>query len=330
MSDELHTTASPFVPSQEPPVRYRQPDLIRFSGRTVSDQLETVDYIKDTHTRIWYNCQMEGYAPHHHSAIEIIYCLENGYTVTAAQQTYNLQEGDILFIPPHMVHRLIGGVKGARFIMLFDPEPLSLFRDYKMVSVLFARAYHLARKDNPDLYHFVSGELQKAADVYFSNKPMWEINAYANIIRIYAAIGRDFFARNETLSISGPDHFQANFDKFADLISYIDKHYAEDLTLERAAEYVGFSKFHFSRLFKEYTGTTYYDHLLNRRIQAAQELLMTQMPVTDICYQTGFHSPTSFSRSFKAVTGFSPKEYRRYSEQYENRMSKSILPPPQE
>ena len=102
------------------PAKYRQPDVDDYGGRTVKDDsLEIVDYVPQTHVRIWYNCQMEGYELHHHAALEIIYCVQNTYTVTAGRETFSLGEGDILFIPPNVIHRLIGGVQGVRFIIRY-------------------------------------------------------------------------------------------------------------------------------------------------------------------------------------------------------------------
>ena len=43
------------------PAKYRQPDVDDYGGRTMKDDsLEIVDYVPQTHVRIWYNCQMEG------------------------------------------------------------------------------------------------------------------------------------------------------------------------------------------------------------------------------------------------------------------------------
>ncbi|SEA24551.1 AraC-like ligand binding domain-containing protein [Lachnospiraceae bacterium NK3A20] len=322
-------TVSPYKPSGDIPIKYRQPDAFdqEDPSRNVSDTLEIVDYIKDSHLRIWYNCQEDGYETHHHSAIEIIYCIENGYTVTAGQKTFNLQEGEILIIPSHMIHRLLAQPKGARFVMLIDPEPLMVYRDYKIVSPLFSQPMYLTARNHSGIYRYVADELQKATDIYFENLPMWEMNVYARLIRVFAAIGKDFFRGSENFEIGeNNSHARVNYNKFADLLAMVDEHYPDDISLDEAADFVGFSKFHFSRLFKEYTGTTFYDHLLNRRIQAAEELLNSNMSVTDVCYRTGFHSLTSFSRSFKQITGFSPKEYRRYSEQYDSkRFSTSII-----
>lgn len=67
--------------------------------RSVSGSREYVDYIAESHLRIWYNTQTEGYANHYHNAMEIIVCAENQYVITTNSSTYTLDPGDILIIP---------------------------------------------------------------------------------------------------------------------------------------------------------------------------------------------------------------------------------------
>ena len=80
--------------------------------------------------------------------------------------------------------------------------------------------------------------------------------------------------------------------------------------LETMASYIGFSKYHFSRLFKEHTNSTFYDYLSRKRIQAAQEMLLAGESITSIAFQTGFNNPASFSRCFKKYTKYNPTEFR--------------------
>ena len=161
------------------PAKYRQPDVDDYGGRTMKDDsLEIVDYVPQTHVRIWYNCQMEGYELHHHAALEIIYCVQNTYTVTAGRETFSLGEGDILFIPPNVIHRLIGGVQGVRFIMLFDLEPASMFRETRLLAPVMNGPFHLRKKDRPDLYCAVQERFERMIDLYFSQQAMWEISVY--------------------------------------------------------------------------------------------------------------------------------------------------------
>lgn len=105
-------------------------------------------------------------------------------------------------------------------------------------------------------------------------------------------------------------HSIENHKKLSSLLQYIDTHFEEEWTLETAAQYTGFSKYHFARIFKEYAGTTFSCYLTCRRIQSARELLNTQMSITDIAFRTGFNSLTTFCRCFKKCTCLSPSDYR--------------------
>ena len=64
------------------------------------------------------------------------------------------------------------------------------------------------------------------------------------------------------------------------MLDYIDAHYTEDLTLDAVASYSGFSKYHFTRLFKQYANTTFYDYLSYKRIKVAEQLLTEPEPVS--------------------------------------------------
>ena len=91
---------------RETPPKYKQP-VTEFVGRNLTGSLEQIDYSPKSHIRIWYNNQVEGYATHHHTAMEMILCIENTYTVIANNKTYHLNVGDILLIPPNMLHKII-------------------------------------------------------------------------------------------------------------------------------------------------------------------------------------------------------------------------------
>lgn len=81
------------------PLSYEQP-VLNFKARSLSGSREYVDFIPESHLRIWYNTQTEGYANHYHNAMEIIVCAEDQYFITTGSRTYTLVPGDILIIPP--------------------------------------------------------------------------------------------------------------------------------------------------------------------------------------------------------------------------------------
>ncbi|AGT33538.1 AraC family transcriptional regulator [Geobacillus genomosp. 3] len=93
---------------------------------------------------------------------------------------------------------------------------------------------------------------------------------------------------------------------------YIDRHYAEPLTLDDVAEYIGMSPYYFSKLFKEHFGVTFIDYVTNVRIERAREALAhTDQSLKEICFSVGYNDPNYFSRVFKKQTGLSPSEYRK-------------------
>jgi AraC-like DNA-binding protein len=100
-------------------------------------------------------------------------------------------------------------------------------------------------------------------------------------------------------------------DKFNTVMDYIDSHYTEDLNQDDIAASVGFSKYHFSRLFKQYTNYTFSSYITRRRIRAAENLLeQPELSVTEVALQSGFPSISTFNRVFKQVKNCTPSEYR--------------------
>ncbi len=85
----------------------------------------------------------------------------------------------------------------------------------------------------------------------------------------------------------------------------------EEWPVRRLARVSGVSAAHFARSFKEAFGVPPHRYLLTRRIERAVALLRdTDVPVTDIAFQTGWKSLGTFGRTFRDVTGESPGERR--------------------
>jgi AraC-like DNA-binding protein len=91
---------------------------------------------------------------------------------------------------------------------------------------------------------------------------------------------------------------------------FIDRHFAQPVDLDTIAGKAFLSKYHFIRVFKYHYGCTPHQYLMEVRIAAAKKLLRTGMPVAEVSYSVGFHSPTSFTGLFKRITGSSPLAFR--------------------
>lgn len=89
----------------------------------------------------------------------------------------------------------------------------------------------------------------------------------------------------------------------------MEEHIYEDIGYEDVAKSVHMSSYNFHRTFSFIVGMTPNEYLRNRRLTlAAQELLTTDISVTDAAYKYGYESPESFSKAFSRFHGSTPKQ----------------------
>ena len=96
-------------------------------------------------------------------------------------------------------------------------------------------------------------------------------------------------------------------------VDYIQKHYMEpNLSLNDICSYLNISTSYFSTIFKDMTGGTFLEYLINIRMEKAKELLKnTTLKNYEIAEKVGFSDPHYFGISFKKMTGKTPTEYAR-------------------
>ena len=92
---------------------------------------------------------------------------------------------------------------------------------------------------------------------------------------------------------------------------YIDRHFSENINLDKIANKALISKFHFIRLFKKYYGRTPNQYLQEVRIEKAKKLLQKVNSIDAVCASIGFITKTSFISLFKKFTGFTPLSYQK-------------------
>lgn len=91
----------------------------------------------------------------------------------------------------------------------------------------------------------------------------------------------------------------------------MDRSYAEPLDVPTLAAVAQVSAAHFIRSFKETFGETPHRYLQRRRVERAMFLLRDRtISVTDVCFDVGFNSLGTFSRTFAGIVGVTPSEYR--------------------
>ena len=100
-------------------------------------------------------------------------------------------------------------------------------------------------------------------------------------------------------------------DLIQNAITYIEEH-LETVRAMDVAQHIGYSYFHFTRLFSAVMGETVGSYIKKRRLAVAgKKLLYTDKRVIDIALESGFDSPEAFSRAFKTFFKVSPNLYRK-------------------
>lgn len=96
------------------------------------------------------------------------------------------------------------------------------------------------------------------------------------------------------------------------VISYIDEHIGDEITVGLLAKRFHYNADNLSRMIKRYTGMRYIDYITNKRIERAKKLLLnTDIRIQDIHNAVGYKDMKHFRNVFIKLEGVSPSEYRR-------------------
>lgn len=284
-----------------------------FSGtrNMQSDRQELVSYHQSSAIRIWCNQQAVDFDPHWHSAMEIIAPVENWYDAVIRGETYHLIPGDILIIPSGELHALKAPEKGTRFIFLFDISSIAKLSGFASIQSVMDDPLIITKNTYPHIYDDVYHILLQMRNEYFNKNEFAELTIFSLLLNLFVKLGTNHLSNMNLFASARPYKQKEYINKFNDVMDYIDAHYMEDFTLDSVASAIGFSKYHFSRLFKQYTGFSFCAYICHRRIKVAEELLeQPDLSITEIAMQSGFPSISTFNRVFRQQKNCSPSEYR--------------------
>ena len=274
---------------------------------------ETLNYKQRTSIKLYDNDEYEDYPAHWHTNLEIIMPTENIYTVECYNQVITLREGDIVLICPGCIHTLYAPEKGRRIIFQADINPLRFIKEIETLVTIISPLIVITPEDFPSIYDKVKSLLLEIKNEYLSSSTSFsEVSIYSKTLEIITLIGRSRAAAGmETPSPDAPRKQEEYIEKFIEICNYISAHCSDELNLEAVASMSGFSKFYFSRLFKQFTNVSFYKYVNQKRIEKAAEMLTEpNISITNVALSCGFESLSSFIRMFKIVKGCTPTEFR--------------------
>lgn len=271
---------------------------------------ETVNFKGNTGLRLYDNDMNEGYPNHWHTPMEIIMPVVNSYTAVCSNVTYNLRVGDILFITPGAIHNFPAAPFGERLIFQVDVSILHLIKELKSTISLISPSVIITKENSPSIHGRIQDMMFAIKEEYFGNAPLSEAAIYSILIEMFVLIGREYTAKTNMFHVR--DKKQKEYtEKFLSLCDYINDNCTKDLTLDSIADLAGFSKYHFTRLFKQFTGVSFYKYVNQKKVAIAENLLIdSDITVTEVALRSGFASLSSFIRMFKIIKSCTPTEFR--------------------
>ena len=289
--------------------------------RILAGIFEKVDYQNDSSILLHNNKETDNYSIHWHTAIELIMPIENIYTVIIGKNSYALNEGDILIIPPGELHELVAPETGMRRILLFDFSLITKLKGFSNISSIFNQPRLINERHSSDILAPLQQLFDEVAKEYHNNNTLREGAIYALLVQMFVLLGRKYMSTDNLFPDVKSNKQKEYVAKFNLIFEYINNNFMNDITLDKIADVAGFSKFHFSRLFKQFTDTTFYDYLNQRRVKEAEKLLLNpELTITDVAMHSGFSSISTFNRVFKDFKECTPTEFKKLF-QHKNQFS---------
>ncbi len=250
----------------------------------------------------------------HEDFDELTIVLSGNATHVVNQERYAIRKGDVFVIGRNMVHGFEHPTNFKICNIMYKPDIITnTSRDIKE-SAGFHALFALKPYLNNDT-HFTS-KLQLPPNIFESVNDI-----IANLVQEYqrSDIGRTtmvfslFWSLVVTLSRAYhlEDIPKNSLLNLAVPLAYMNKNYRESITVEELAAQANMSSRNFSRVFHKAYGLSPINYVIQLRIQHAYELLChSELSITEVGYLCGFQDSNYFTRQFKSVSGFTPREYR--------------------
>jgi AraC-like DNA-binding protein len=232
--------------------------------------------------------------------------------------SYPLQAGDLFLVRGAMAHGYADTRNVALINILFQPRrlglPLQHLRDLPSYHALFRiepklrnsgrfrQRFRLTEKQlSETLRHVAAIELELE-----KRSPGYRFAACTHLMSLLGYLSRCYG------SSRNPE--QRTFMRLGEVLSYMENHLEEEITVPQLAAIAHMSESTLTRRFKKVLGRSPTAHLIRLRIDRARQLLGNpDMNITEISLACGFADSNYFSRRFRTAAGCSPRQYRNAS-----------------
>ncbi len=264
-------------------------------------------------------CRHENHAAggvHTHAFHELVILLGGEGTHLTDHGGYRIEAGDVFLIRGAMAHGYTDVRQMKLVNILFQPRSLSLplqyLNDLPGYHVLFRIEPKLRRDDrfrrrlrlNEARLAEAAGYIATLEEELLARKAGYRMLACAQLMTLLGFLSRCY-------GIGRLPPGQRPLMRLGGVLSHMENHFDEAMTLKDMAAMAGMSESTFARCFRKVVGRSPTEHLIRLRMDHAKRLLCSpELNITEVAIACGFNDSNYFSRSFRANLGRSPREYR--------------------
>ncbi len=253
------------------------------------------------------------YPLHWHNAAELVYNKSGCCRIDVSGTEYPLSDGDLLLIPSGEIHEITASSKGGeRDIIQFDITSLDCFGGINNIRPYMKNTVRINKAGEPELQQSIERCILDLVNEYEKKDYAYALSLNARIFDIIVLVSRHLATREIISGVVEGSRKIAGLKQIERAFEYIEKNYPSEITLKDISNYVGFSEYYFSRLFKDVTGQNFLNYLNGYRARQAEKLLKhSEKPILEIALESGFNSLATFNRTFRKIRGCSPTFYRK-------------------
>ena len=241
---------------------------------------------------------------HYHDFHKVVIFISGKAAYHIEGKAYQLKPWDILLVNRHAIHRpeIDQSVPYERFILWIqnDIPWQELLKCFQKAN---DRSYNLVRLNSAlqEKMKDILFELENSAK---SDEYGREILTQSLFLQFMVYLNRIFLEKQYIF-----DKKSYTFDsQIANILQYINHNLKEDLSVEALSAKYYVSKYHLMRKFKEETGYTLHNYIVNKRLLMARTLISNGMPVTKAAQESGFAEYSTFSRAYRKQFKTTPSE----------------------
>lgn len=246
---------------------------------------------------------------HSHNYTEVICCQTSAdVEYLIGSERYRLQKGDIVYVPPGVSHRPILPEKlkvpYERDVLWVSNDFLETFTRMFPDETASQRDHSVPIRTAGTRWEFL-GELFRSGVLEEEQKrPGYEAAVVANTLMIFTYMKRIYIERSAgTMRAEKPELL----DRIA---AYIEKNYANHITIDELARQFYVSNSAISHLFKQKMGVSLYRYITQRRLIASKNMIIQGEPLEYVAGKVGFSDYSAFYRAFRREYGISPRQFR--------------------